>query len=48
MDRLTLILQTLNRVEVSGRDNLSRMLGCIQELEKMRAETPAPDPKEAD
>ena len=48
MDRLTLILQTLNRVEVSGRDNLSRMLGCIQELEKMRDEAPAAPPEEVE
>ena len=38
MDRLTLIINTLCRIEVCGRDNLSRMLGCIQELEKMKEE----------
>lgn len=35
-ETLTLILNTLNRIEVSGRDNLTRLLGCIRELEKMK------------
>ena len=39
MNRIDLILQTLERVAVSGRDNLSRLLGCIQELEKMKEES---------
>ena len=35
-DTLTLILNTLNRIEVSGRDNLTRLLGCIREIEKAK------------
>ena len=38
MDRLSLIINTLCHVQVAGKDNLSRMLGCIQELEKIREE----------
>lgn len=45
MDQLTLILNTLNRVSVSGRENLTRLLGCIQALERLQS----PDaPEEAD
>lgn len=36
MDQLTLILNTLNRLEVRGSENLTRLLGCIQALEKMK------------
>lgn len=36
MDKLTLILNTLGRIEVRGRENLLRLLGCMQELEKMK------------
>ena len=36
MNTLELIINTLNRIEVCGRDNLSRLLGCIQELEKLK------------
>lgn len=43
MDKLTLIITTLNRLEVRGRENLTRLLGCIQELEKMK-EACAHDP----
>lgn len=38
MDKLALIINTLNHIHVAGKDDLSRMLGCIQELEKMREE----------
>lgn len=38
MDTLTLILTTLNRLEVRGRENLSRLLGCIQAIEKLKEE----------
>ena len=30
------IIYTLNLVEVHGADNMSRLLGCIQELQKMK------------
>lgn len=36
MDQLTLIINTLGRVEVRGVENLSRLLGCIRELERLR------------
>ncbi len=29
------IIATLNDVDVKGRDNLNRLLGCIQALEKL-------------
>ena len=38
MDKLSLIIHTLNHIEVSGKGNLTRLLGCIQELEKMKEE----------
>ena len=33
---LTLLLNTLNRIEVCGAENLTRLLGCIQTLERMK------------
>ena len=46
--RLRLVLSTLEDVKVSGRDNLDRMLGSIQELERILniLETPVPEAKE--
>lgn len=35
-ETLTLILTTLNRIDVRGRENLTRLLGCIQALEKLK------------
>lgn len=29
------VLATLDKVEVKGKDNLDRMLGCMQALEKI-------------
>ena len=37
-DRIAAVIVTLGKVEVHGKDNLSRLLGCIQELEKMMNE----------
>ena len=37
-DRIAAVIVTLNKVEVHGKENLSRLLGCIQELEKMMNE----------
>lgn len=34
-DRIAAVLVTLGKIEVHGRDNLSRLLGCMQELEKL-------------
>lgn len=31
--RMQLVIATLNKVEVSGKNNLSLLLGCINELE---------------
>jgi len=38
MDYLRLIIKTLNQIEVKGADNMDRMLGCIQGLERLDKE----------
>ena len=38
MDYLRLIIKSLNMIEVKGADNMDRMLGCIQGLERMDKE----------
>lgn len=38
VNRLDLLLRTLNRIEVCGKENMYRLLGCIEELEKMKGE----------
>lgn len=43
---LTNIYNTLGRIEVHGRDNLARLLGCMQELEKLIAQVDAPKKEE--
>lgn len=30
------IIDTLNKIEVHGKDNLDRLLGCIQALEEIK------------
>lgn len=35
ISRMQLVIATLNKVEVSGKNNLSLLLGCINELETM-------------
>lgn len=37
MDFLRMIIKTLNTIEVKGAENLDRMLGCIQGLERLDA-----------
>ena len=37
-DRIAAVIVTLGKIEVHGKDNLSRLLGCIQKLEKMMNE----------
>ena len=37
-ERIAAVIVTLGKIEVHGKDNLSRLLGCIQELEKMMNE----------
>ena len=42
-DRIAAVIVTLGKVEVHGKDNLTRLLGCIQELEKMMNEEETQD-----
>lgn len=43
INRMQLVIATLNKVEVSGKNNLSLLLGCINELENMlKSETEKP------
>ena len=35
-ETLEKIIFTLNMIDVHGADNLSRLLGCIQELQKLK------------
>ena len=37
-ERIAAVIVTLGKLEVHGKDNLSRLLGCMQELEKMMNE----------
>ena len=37
-DRIAAVSVTLSKIEVHGRDNLTRLLGCIQELDKLMNE----------
>ena len=39
MSSLDKIVYTLGLIEVHGADNMSRLLGCIQELRKIQAES---------
>ena len=38
MEKLEKIIYTLGLVEVHGVDNMSRLLGCIQELSRIQSE----------
>ena len=42
-DRIAAVIVTLGKVEVHGKDNLSRLLGCMQELEKLMQEEETQD-----
>ena len=42
-DRIAAVIVTLGKIEVHGKDNLSRLLGCIQELEKLMQEEETQD-----
>lgn len=49
MEKLKLVLQSLNAISVSGKTNLDLLLGCMMMLESMIAEggdTDAHDPAE--
>ena len=37
-ERIAAVIVTLGKIEVHGKDNPSRLLGCIQELEKQMNE----------
>lgn len=37
MDTLTGVIYTLNLIEVKGKENLNRLLACIQALEDFKA-----------
>ena len=37
-DRIAAVIVTLGKIEVHGKANLSRLLGCMQELEKLMNE----------
>ena len=41
MDFLRVIIKSLNMVEVKGADNMDRLLGCIQGLERLDKEMEA-------
>lgn len=43
MDKINLIIQTLGLIEVHGKENLNRLLACIQELERLRDQKPGGD-----
>jgi len=38
MDYLRLIIKSLNQIDVKGADNMDRLLGCIQGLERLDKE----------
>ena len=48
--RLTQVLNTLNQIEVQGKDNLNKLLGCILVLEdvigKPNVDAPVANPEE--
>ena len=48
MEKLEKIIYTLGLVEVHGVDNMSRLLGCIQELSKIQAENRIKDGGDSD
>ena len=42
-ERIAAVIVTLGKIEVHGKDNLSRLLGCIQELGKLMQEEETQD-----
>ena len=38
-ETLSRIITTLNQIEVKGKDNLDKLLGCIMVLERMLSES---------
>jgi len=47
-DKLIAIAATLNTITVQGRDNLDRLLGCMQMIERIVAEMDAAEEEEQD
>lgn len=45
-DTLIAIIRTLNGISVCGSENLNRLLGCIQTLERVVAEMSKPEEKD--
>lgn len=39
MDTIKMIISTLNKIEVHGKDNLDMLLGCIMLLERMSTQS---------
>ena len=39
MDIIQYVINTLNTIKVSGKDDLQRLLGCILALESLATET---------
>lgn len=37
MEIIQIIIKSLNQIEIKGAENLDRMLGCIQGLERLDA-----------
>lgn len=46
--KIALIINTLNQIEVKGSGNLDKLLGCIQTLEKMLKDLMAEKGEEKD
>lgn len=44
-DTIKNVINTLNTVEVKGRDNLNHLLGCILALEQVAGNIDAPTPE---
>ena len=42
---LQMVINTLNTIEVKGRENMNHLLGCIMTLERMMAQKDEQEPK---
>jgi hypothetical protein len=47
LTRIKAVISTLNCIEVKGKDNLDRLLGCIQTLESVAMELQMGETKKA-
>lgn len=45
-NQLAQVINTLNRIEVHGKDNLDMLLGCIMLLERMSTQSQEPSAEE--